>query len=104
MLVDEYEQFQNDKTDDVVVSQSGSDEPDAAPPADDCKRPPPTFDPLPAIATILCGGEGFSGHTPPRLRVAYDAGVAINWSLRMCSKICLYHSPDNDGSRPPQRP
>ncbi|KAL4929658.1 ubiquitin-specific protease UBP15 [Aspergillus undulatus] len=35
MLVDEYEQFQNDRTDDVVVSQSGSEEPDADPPADD---------------------------------------------------------------------
>jgi len=37
MLVDEYEQFQHDRTDDVVVSQSGSEEPDAEPPADDCK-------------------------------------------------------------------
>ncbi|KAL4939277.1 hypothetical protein BDV06DRAFT_199293 [Aspergillus oleicola] len=35
MLVDEYEQFQNDRTDDVVVSQSGSEEPDAEPSADD---------------------------------------------------------------------
>lgn len=35
MLVDEYEQFQHDRTDDVVVSQSGSEEPDAEPPADD---------------------------------------------------------------------
>jgi ubiquitin carboxyl-terminal hydrolase 7 len=35
MLVDEYEQFQNDRTDDVVVSQSGSEELDAEPSADD---------------------------------------------------------------------
>ncbi|KAL4789589.1 hypothetical protein BDV19DRAFT_373829 [Aspergillus venezuelensis] len=35
MLVDEYEQFQNDRADDVVVSQSGSEEPDAEPSADD---------------------------------------------------------------------
>ncbi|KAL2825982.1 hypothetical protein BDW59DRAFT_145700 [Aspergillus cavernicola] len=35
MLVDEYEQFHNDRTDDVVVSQSGSEEPEAEPPADD---------------------------------------------------------------------
>ncbi|PLN77676.1 ubiquitin C-terminal hydrolase [Aspergillus taichungensis] len=35
MLVDDYEQYQNDKTDDVVVSQSGSDEPDSEPLADD---------------------------------------------------------------------
>jgi hypothetical protein len=37
MLVDEYEQFQNDRTDDVVVSQSGSEEPETEPLADDCK-------------------------------------------------------------------
>ncbi|KKK13712.1 ubiquitin hydrolase [Aspergillus rambellii] len=35
MLVDEYEQFHNDRTDDVVVSQSGSEEPEPEPPADD---------------------------------------------------------------------
>ncbi|KAL3478386.1 hypothetical protein BJX99DRAFT_224406 [Aspergillus californicus] len=35
MLVDEYEQFHNDRTDDVVVSQSGSEEPETEPPADD---------------------------------------------------------------------
>ncbi|KAL2863310.1 ubiquitin-specific protease UBP15 [Aspergillus lucknowensis] len=35
MLVDEYEQFHQDRTDDVVVSQSGSEEPEAEPPADD---------------------------------------------------------------------
>lgn len=35
MLVDDYEQYQNDKTDDVVVSQSGSDEPESEPLADD---------------------------------------------------------------------
>lgn len=42
MLVDEYEQFQNDRTDDVVVSQSGSEELDAEPSADDCKGLPTT--------------------------------------------------------------
>lgn len=35
MLVDDFEQYQNDKTDDVVVSQSGSDEPESEPLADD---------------------------------------------------------------------
>jgi ubiquitin carboxyl-terminal hydrolase 7 len=35
MLVDEYDQYQNEKTDVVVVSQPGSEEPDSAPTADD---------------------------------------------------------------------
>ncbi|KAB8234736.1 ubiquitin-specific protease UBP15 [Aspergillus alliaceus] len=35
MLVDEYEQYHNDRTDDVVVSRSGSEEPEPEPPADD---------------------------------------------------------------------
>ncbi|KAL3462575.1 hypothetical protein BJX64DRAFT_258975 [Aspergillus heterothallicus] len=35
MLVDEYEQYHHDRTDDVVVSQSGSEEPETDPPADD---------------------------------------------------------------------
>ncbi|KAL2010554.1 hypothetical protein VTN00DRAFT_6361 [Thermoascus crustaceus] len=35
MLVDEYEQFNNDRTDVVVVSRSGSEEPEAEPLADD---------------------------------------------------------------------
>lgn len=30
MLVDNYEQYPNEKTDDVVVSRSGSDEPEPA--------------------------------------------------------------------------
>jgi hypothetical protein len=37
MLVDEYEQYHNDRTDDVVVSRSGSEEPEPEPLADDCK-------------------------------------------------------------------
>lgn len=36
MLVDEYEQFQNDHPDVVVVSRSGSEEPESEPLADDC--------------------------------------------------------------------
>lgn len=35
MLVDEYEQYPNEKTDVVVVSRSGSDEPDSRPSATD---------------------------------------------------------------------
>ncbi|PWY79654.1 ubiquitin C-terminal hydrolase [Aspergillus heteromorphus CBS 117.55] len=35
MLVDEYEQFHNDRTDEVVVSRSGSEEPEPEPLADD---------------------------------------------------------------------
>jgi hypothetical protein len=35
MLVDEYEQYPNEKTDVVVVSRSGSDEPEPAPSAAD---------------------------------------------------------------------
>ncbi|KAJ5832000.1 hypothetical protein N7474_000311 [Penicillium riverlandense] len=35
MLVDEYDQYQNEKTDVVVVSQPDSEEPDSAPTADD---------------------------------------------------------------------
>ena len=35
MLVDEYEQYPNEKTDVVVVSRSGSDEPEPAPSATD---------------------------------------------------------------------
>jgi ubiquitin carboxyl-terminal hydrolase 7 len=35
MLVDEYNQYQNEKTDVVVVSQPGSEEPDPPPTADD---------------------------------------------------------------------
>ncbi|KAK9546263.1 ubiquitin-specific protease ubp15 [Aspergillus fumigatus] len=35
MLVDEYEQYHNDRTDDVVVSRSGSEEPEPEPLADD---------------------------------------------------------------------
>ncbi|RAL09179.1 ubiquitin-specific protease UBP15 [Aspergillus homomorphus CBS 101889] len=35
MLVDEYEQYHQDRTDDVVVSRSGSDEPESEPSADD---------------------------------------------------------------------
>lgn len=37
MLVDEYEQYHNDRTDDVVVSRSGSEEPEPEPLANDCK-------------------------------------------------------------------
>jgi hypothetical protein len=37
MLVDEYERYHHDRTDDVVVSHSGSEEPETEPPADDCK-------------------------------------------------------------------
>lgn len=50
MLVDDYEQYQNDRTDDVVVSRSGSDEPDQEPRADDCKNLLPTSDPPPPQA------------------------------------------------------
>jgi hypothetical protein len=35
MLVDDYDQYPAEKTDVVVVSRSGSDEPEAAPRADD---------------------------------------------------------------------
>lgn len=35
MLVDEYDQYPAEKTDVVVVSRSGSDEPESAPTADD---------------------------------------------------------------------
>lgn len=40
MLVDEYEQYHNDRTDDVVVSRSGSEEPESEPLANDCKDLP----------------------------------------------------------------
>ena len=58
MLVDDFEQYQNDKTDDVVVSQSGSDEPESEPLADDrenlspaalgvrCHKPRTSFRPV----------------------------------------------------------
>lgn len=35
MLVDDYDQYPAEKTDVVVVSRSGSDEPESAPTADD---------------------------------------------------------------------
>ena len=37
MLVDEYEQYHNDRTDEVVVSRSGSEDPEPEPLADDRK-------------------------------------------------------------------
>lgn len=40
MLVDEYEQYNNDRTDVVVVSRSGSEEPEPEPLADDCMNSP----------------------------------------------------------------
>lgn len=45
MLVDEYEQYpnNNDRTDVVVVSRSGSEEPEQEPLADDRKSPPSLF-------------------------------------------------------------
>lgn len=49
MLVDEYEQFNNDRTDVVVVSRSGSEEPEAEPLADDCMVPP-----CPLLRLIRC--------------------------------------------------
>lgn len=66
MLVDEYEQFQHDRTDDVVVSQSGSEEPDAEPPADDCKD-------LPMNSTLSPGDRTSSSRRIRLLRPGFPA-------------------------------
>jgi hypothetical protein len=47
MLVDEYEQYNHDRTDVVVVSRAGSEEPDAVPVANDCTISPLLY--LPAV-------------------------------------------------------
>jgi hypothetical protein len=58
MLVDEYERYHHDRTDDVVVSHSGSEEPEAEPSADDCKTLA-----IPALCrrrpSALCETSGF---------------------------------------------
>lgn len=64
MLVDDYEQYQNDRTDDVVVSRSGSDEPDQEPRADDCKNLLPTSDPPPPPPRKLHEGPGSMLRSP----------------------------------------
>lgn len=66
MLVDEYEQFQHDRIDDVVVSQSGSEEPDAEPPADDCKDPHMNSTLSPEDRTSARKGYGCSDLASPQ--------------------------------------
>lgn len=51
MLVDEYEQYNHDRTDVVVVSRTGSEEePDAVPVANDCTISPLFY--LPAVMRL----------------------------------------------------
>ena len=68
MLVDDLEQYNNEKTDVVVVSRAGSDEPDSAPSAADrrfslaCLAPPPATHPHPHAWPDTPGAPGQLGY------------------------------------------
>lgn len=66
MLVDDYEQYPNEKTDVVVVSRSGSDEPEPAPSAADrrflCFVSPPLPPQNPITTSMAWPTSGTGSH------------------------------------------
>lgn len=88
MLVDDLEQYNNEKTDVVVVSRAGSDEPDSAPSAADrrfslsCFAPPPETHPLPHAWPDAPHGPGQLGYDRedgPELSDVRGACAVMAW-------------------------
>lgn len=102
MLVDEYEQYQNnnDRTDVVVVSRSGSEEPEQEPLADDRKSPhhPPRLfrhDSVPKAPQR----RGRHGHTQ-----IIGASCSNRCDRRMISNANLDYRRSDDGTTSAEGP